>query len=93
MPSTDSISLLKGYSLDDRYAKSAGTVFITGTQALVRLAIDQARRDRANGLETAGFISGYRGSPLGGVDLELWRAERIAHARDAKRANSLATRW
>src|SRR3982075_1223021 len=77
MPSTDSISLLKGYSLDDRYAKSAGTVFITGTQALVRIAIDQARRDRANGLKTAGFISGYRGSPLGGVDLELWRAKKL----------------
>jgi indolepyruvate ferredoxin oxidoreductase len=84
MPSTDSISLLKGYSLDDRYAKSAGTVFITGTQALVRIAIDQARRDRANGLKTAGFISGYRGSPLGGVDLELWRAKKLIEDQGIK---------
>jgi indolepyruvate ferredoxin oxidoreductase len=84
MPSTDSISLLKGYSLDDRYAKSAGTVFITGTQALVRIAIDQARRDQANGLKTAGFISGYRGSPLGGVDLELWRAKKLIEDQGIK---------
>ncbi|GLS31200.1 indolepyruvate ferredoxin oxidoreductase [Mesorhizobium albiziae] len=66
-----------GYRLDDRYLKAEGRVFMTGTQALVRVALDQARRDRAAGLDTAGFISGYRGSPLGGVDLELWRAEKL----------------
>ncbi|CAN7668455.1 indolepyruvate ferredoxin oxidoreductase family protein [Bosea sp. LjRoot9] len=65
------------YALGDRYAKSSGRVFMTGTQALVRIALDQARRDKACGLDTAGFISGYRGSPLGGVDLELWRAKDL----------------
>lgn len=68
---------LSEYALEDRYAKTAGRIFLTGTQALVRVALDQARSDRAAGLDTAGFISGYRGSPLGGVDLELWRAAKL----------------
>ncbi|MFY9210683.1 MAG: indolepyruvate ferredoxin oxidoreductase family protein [Aestuariivita sp.] len=62
------------YQLDDRYTRTSGRVFLTGTQALARIMMDQARRDRAAGLNTAGFVSGYRGSPLGGLDLELWRA-------------------
>ncbi|QBF30696.1 indolepyruvate ferredoxin oxidoreductase family protein [Thalassococcus sp. S3] len=66
------------YALEDRYALTEGRVFLTGTQALVRIMMDQARRDRMNGLQTAGFVSGYRGSPLGGLDLELWRSrERL----------------
>ncbi len=60
------------YQLSDRYSQTKGRVFLTGTQALVRIMLDQARRDRAAGLNTAGFVSGYRGSPLGGLDLELW---------------------
>ncbi|WP_246179879.1 indolepyruvate ferredoxin oxidoreductase family protein [Microvirga thermotolerans] len=64
---------LDAYELSDRYDRQEGRVFLTGTQAIARIALDQARRDRAAGLDTAGFISGYRGSPLGGVDLELWR--------------------
>ena len=67
----------KGYRLEDRYTAETGRVFMTGTQALVRIALDQARRDRAAGLNTAGFVSGYRGSPLGAVDLELWRAKTL----------------
>jgi indolepyruvate ferredoxin oxidoreductase len=63
------------YQLGDRYQNSSGRVFLTGTQALARIMMDQARRDRADGLNTAGFISGYRGSPLGALDLELWRAK------------------
>ncbi len=62
-------------SLDDKYALEQGRVFLTGTQALVRPAFEQRRRDAAAGLNTAGFISGYRGSPLGGYDIELWRAK------------------
>ncbi|HVW55064.1 MAG TPA: indolepyruvate ferredoxin oxidoreductase family protein [Rhizobiaceae bacterium] len=67
----------RDYQLEDRYLRESGRVFLTGTQALVRVALDQARRDRATGLNTAGFISGYRGSPLGSVDLELWRAKQL----------------
>src|SRR4051812_50199176 len=69
----DAISSLDAYELSDRYDREVGRVFLTGTQAIVRIALDQVRRDRAAGLNTAGFISGYRGSPLGGLDLELWR--------------------
>ncbi|TDE39084.1 indolepyruvate ferredoxin oxidoreductase family protein [Antarcticimicrobium sediminis] len=68
------------YQLDDRYSDSTGRVFLTGTQALARIMMDQARRDRAAGLNTAGFVSGYRGSPLGGLDLELWRARKWLEA-------------
>ncbi len=62
------------YELGDRYTKVSGRVFMTGTQALARVLMDQARRDRGAGLNTGGFVSGYRGSPLGALDLELWRA-------------------
>jgi indolepyruvate ferredoxin oxidoreductase len=69
--------LYADYQLDDRYHRQEGKVLLTGTQALVRLPIDQARLDRQNGLKTAGFISGYRGSPLGGYDQELWRQQKL----------------
>ena len=73
---------LATYQLADRYGQSHGRVFMSGTQALVRVLLDQARRDKQAGLNTAGFVSGYRGSPLGGVDLELWRERsRIDEAR------------
>ena len=55
------------YQLADSLWAHSGAVFLTGTQAIVRIAFDQARRDRAAGLNTAGFISGYRGSPLGEI--------------------------
>jgi len=67
-------------SLDDKYVAETGRVYLTGTQALVRLAFMQRRRDLAAGLNTAGFISGYRGSPLAGLDLALMRARR--HMKD-----------
>ena len=68
---------LSRYRLEDRYSQSDGRVFMTGTQALVRILLDQSRRDRAAGLQTGGFVSGYRGSPLGGVDLELWKNKKL----------------
>lgn len=68
------------YQLDDRYTKTRGRVFLTGTQALVRIMLDQARRDQNAGLNTKGFVSGYRGSPLGALDLELWRARDLTDA-------------
>ncbi|GAA5064321.1 indolepyruvate ferredoxin oxidoreductase [Thermocatellispora tengchongensis] len=64
-------------SLDDKYAADAGRVLISGIQALVRLTLEQRRLDRARGLDTRVFVSGYPGSPLGGVDLELGRAARF----------------
>ena len=67
-------------SLDDKYTLEAGRVFLTGTQALVRLPMMQRQRDLSAGLNTAGFISGYRGSPLGGYDLSLWQAKRFLDA-------------
>ncbi|MEJ7799476.1 MAG: indolepyruvate ferredoxin oxidoreductase family protein, partial [Ilumatobacter sp.] len=66
-----------GYQLTDRYHRTEGTVFLTGIQALARIPIEQLRRDRAAGLDTAAFLSGYPGSPLGGFDLELARAIAI----------------
>ncbi|MDH5583874.1 MAG: indolepyruvate ferredoxin oxidoreductase family protein [Gammaproteobacteria bacterium] len=66
---------LDNYELDDRYRRESGRVFLTGTQALVRIPLMQRTMDIAAGLNTAGFISGYRGSPLGAFDQELWRAK------------------
>lgn len=71
--SNSSVSLDK-YELQDRYKRDTGRVFLTGTQMLVRLPLVQSAIDKHAGLNTAGFISGYRGSPLGGYDQELWRA-------------------
>ena len=65
------------YALDDRYRLERGRVFLTGNQALVRLPLMQRQRDLAAGLNTAGFISGYRGSPLGTYDMALWQAKGL----------------
>ncbi|MEO6354451.1 MAG: indolepyruvate ferredoxin oxidoreductase family protein, partial [Burkholderiaceae bacterium] len=65
------------YTLSDNLLAPGGQVFLTGIQALVRLPLMQRARDIAHGLNTAGFISGYRGSPLGMVDQALWRAKDI----------------
>ncbi len=65
-----------GYTLEDKYTRTQGRIYLSGVQALVRLPLMQQMRDRAAGLNTAGFISGYRGSPLGGFDLELWKAKK-----------------
>jgi indolepyruvate ferredoxin oxidoreductase len=67
----------KTVTLEDKYVLESGRVYLTGTQALVRLPMMQRQRDRAAGLNTAGFISGYRGSPLGGFDQALWQAKRF----------------
>src|SRR5882757_3482149 len=63
-------------SLDQKYTQGTGHIFLTGIQALLRLPMAQIRRDRAAGLNTAGFISGYRGSPLGGYDQQLFAARK-----------------
>ena len=66
---------LADVDLDDKYTRPRGRVFLTGIQALVRLVLTQRRRDLAAGHDTAGYVSGYRGSPLGGLDQQLWRAK------------------
>ena len=62
-------------TLDDKYSQREGWVYMTGIQALVRLPIQQRLRDNAANLNTGGYISGYRGSPMGRYDMELWAAE------------------
>jgi len=64
-------------TLESRYTDLDRPVLLSGVQALVRALLEQSRLDRAAGLNTGGLVSGYRGSPLGGVDLELWRRERL----------------
>ena len=71
-------------SLDDKYLLEDGRIFVTGTQALVRLPMVQRWRDRAAGLDTAGFVTGYRGSPLGGIDSAFGQARRFAEANDIR---------
>lgn len=66
----------KTITLEDKYLARSGRVYMTGIQALVRLGLDRARLDEAAGLNTAGFVSGYRGSPLAGYDTELVRARK-----------------
>ncbi len=68
---------LAAVTLDDKYTLDKGRIYLTGIQALVRLPMMQRQRDAAAGLNTAGFISGYRGSPLSGLDQNLWQAERF----------------
>lgn len=64
------------YELNQNVQVQSGRIFLTGTQALLRMLLSQAQRDQAQGLNTAGFVSGYRGSPLGGVDATLWRHQQ-----------------
>ncbi len=73
-----SSKVTSGYQLSDRYGDAAGTVFMTGIHALARLPIEQLRADRAIGLNTAAFASGYQGSPLSGLDQEFVRAAEAA---------------
>ena len=68
---------LAAITLDDKYESREGRIHITGSQALVRLAMMQCIRDRAAGLDTACYITGYRGSPMHNIDKELWSAKRF----------------
>ncbi len=69
-------------TLDDKFLLNEGRVFITGVQALLRVLMDQKRLDQAAGLNTAGFLSGYRGSPLGGLDQQAHRAAKHLKAAE-----------
>lgn len=83
------LSINTEYELRDRYLKQNGRIFLTGIQALTRLPIMQAMRDRAAGLNTAGFVSGYRGSPLGGYDQEMVRSKEYLEQYDIHFKNGL----
>jgi indolepyruvate ferredoxin oxidoreductase len=76
--------ILRDVKLTDKYELENGIAFMSGLQALTRIPIIQRRRDIAAGLKTAGFISGYRGSPLGGYDLELSKARKYFEELDIK---------
>ena len=73
---------LETVTLDDKYSLDYGRAFMSGIQALVKLPMLQQLRDRLAGKNTAGFISGYRGSPLGGYDQSLWKAEKFLKAQN-----------
>jgi indolepyruvate ferredoxin oxidoreductase len=73
---------LASVTLEDKYTLASGRIYLSGVQALVRLPMMQRERDRAQGLNTGGFISGYRGSPLGGYDYALWQARDLLPRHD-----------
>jgi indolepyruvate ferredoxin oxidoreductase len=73
---------LENVTLDDKYSLDVGRAFMSGVQALVKLPMLQRQRDTLQGKNTAGFISGYRGSPLGTYDQALWRAKKYLHAQN-----------
>src|SRR5690242_5973946 len=75
---------LKRVTLDDKYDLTQKDVFVTGYQALVRMCLMQKERDRRAGLKTAGYVTGYRGSPLGGLDYQFQRAVALCQANDIK---------
>jgi indolepyruvate ferredoxin oxidoreductase len=82
VPATPAVPVpLKDVSLDDKYTATSGKIFLSGIQALVRLPMIQKLRDERAGLNTAGFVSGYRGSPLGGLDENLWKAKGHLEAK------------
>ncbi|MDB5750562.1 MAG: putative indolepyruvate ferredoxin oxidoreductase, alpha and beta subunit [Ramlibacter sp.] len=73
---------LETVTLDDKYSLDYGRAFMSGVQALVKLPMLQRQRDAVQGKNTAGFISGYRGSPLGGYDQALWKARKYLQAQN-----------
>jgi len=73
---------LNQVTLDDKYDLAKSRIFVTGYQALVRLTLMQKERDRRAGLKTAGYVTGYRGSPLGGLDQQFQRAAKILKPND-----------
>ncbi len=73
---------IREVTLDDKFDLSQRRIFLNGNQAVIRMLLMQKARDRAAGLNTGGFVSGYRGSPLGGLDQQLWRSKKLLAASD-----------
>ena len=74
--------MLREVTLDDKYRLRTGIIYLTGSQALIRLAMNQLRRDEAAGHKTAAYITGYRGSPMHNIDKESWRATKELEANN-----------
>ncbi|HEX8059198.1 MAG TPA: hypothetical protein VF481_21190, partial [Novosphingobium sp.] len=64
-------------TLNDKYTQQGGQVMLSALQGVVRLLLDQAKRDQAAGLKTAGYVTGYRGSPITTLDAQLWASEKL----------------
>ena len=79
---SEASTALRDVSLDDKYTLERGRIYLSGTQALARLPLLQKESDRRAGLNTAGYISGYRGSPLGGLDLALGKMKKHLAGHD-----------
>ena len=75
-------ALLSAYQLLDRYDLSKQCIYINGVQTFLRMAIAQRQSDRIARINSAGFITGYRGSPVGGLDLEAWRESALLQQHD-----------
>ena len=75
------------HSLADLYDLSITRLFLTGPQAILRMVLMQSERDRQAGLDTAGYVSGYRGSPVGGLDQTFWRAKAVCERSHIKHGN------
>src|SRR6202020_1524358 len=71
-------------TLESRFADLDAPVLLSGIQALVRVLVEQSRLDRAAGHHTGALVSGYRGSPLGGLDRELWHRQALLTAHDIR---------
>ena len=85
---------LHDVALDDKFDLSKERVFLSGAQAIVRMLLIQRERDRRAGLTTAGFVSGYRGSPLGGLDQQLWKARsKLARSPTSSSSPASTRNW
>ena len=71
-------------TLNDKYVQEGGQVMLSALQGVVRLLLDQVRRDRLAGLTTAGYVTGYRGSPITTLDAQLWASEGILKEHDIR---------
>jgi indolepyruvate ferredoxin oxidoreductase len=82
MMDVSAAGLLRDVTLDDKFDLAKRQIFLNGNQAVIRMLLMQKERDRLAGLNTAGFISGYRGSPLGGLDQQLFRSQKMLAKQD-----------
>jgi len=83
-PASPTTPTLASYQLSDNLTARQGQIFLTGTQALVRLPLMQRALDAQRGINSAGFVSGYRGSPLGMVDQQMWKAKSLLEAHQIR---------